>query len=589
MTVLPDSARPKFVCETCNAAFKTRNALFRHLRKSETCGGPEGPGEAKGVQVLTPEAQSSQDTHKKVTNRPHKKEKEKPSEYVEHKFSIETRPDSYEQELQPKVKKMEMLLTTAAGNPHLPQMQVYQSPPEYFRMRCEFNVCQNYKGIDVGYFMWHGRERKEITHFPMGDKLICDKLMPGLLETLRAEESLRQSLFQVNFHTTLHGDAVVSLLYRTAYQRAAKKHQEEQKQRAIRREEELAAMGLDVEDDADDLEVEVDEGPLTADWEAAATRLQAALGGASIVGKSRGRKRVVGRDWVQEWFNVAGAGEPISYRQLEGFFSQPNGAVAQHMLSWARAVARADNAEVGEVGPARADDLLELYCGNANFAVALAPCFRAVLATELVKSLVDAARQNAVDNHAANVEVARVSSEELAQAIDGVRSFQRLAHIDLAKYRLSTLLVDPPRAGLGPDVATFAARFPRIIYISCNPVTLAEDLKILLTTHEIARVAAFDQFAYTEHLEAGVLLLRRNAPVVQAGVRCITEPEGATAEDVVCDKHAGRTSRKANTVSRIYQPQAILYSMGLLMTLVCFRRRLGDVRGYLGWLMRLCS
>merc|ERR1712129_72775 len=342
-------------------------------------------------------------------------------------------------------------------------------------------------------------------------------------------------------------------------------------------------------DDNSALEVEMDEGPLTADWEAAATRLQAALGGASVVGRSRGRKRVVGRDWVEERLTVAGAAEPIRYRQLEGFFSQSNGVVAQHMLSWARAVARADCAKVGDVGPARTDDLLELYCGNANFAVALAPCFRAVLATELVKSLVDAARQNANDNHITNMEVARVSSEELAQAVDGVRSFQRLAHIDLAKYRLNTLLVDPPRAGLGPDVAAFAARFPRIIYISCNPVTLAEDLKTLLKTHEIVRVAAFDQFAYTEHLEAGLLLQHRNSSGVEAEARCFNEPKCVEAEDVLHDGHASRTPRAANNVSRIYHHRAILYSMGLLLTLFCFRKRLGDFRGYLGGLMRLCS
>jgi len=584
MTVLPDSSVALFVCDTCSAAFKSRNALFRHLKKSKACGGPESLGEAKdacnvGVsgalptQLTVSETQSSQDTHKKITNRPHKKAKDKSSEHIEHKFSIKTRPNSYAQELQVKVKRLETLFASAVGDPRLPQTEVFMSPSEHFRMRCEFDICQNYAGIDVGYFMWHGKERMVINHFPMGDKLICDKLMPTLLEMLRGEELLRRSLFQVNFHTTLHGDSVVSLLYRSGYQRAVKKQQEQQRQRARQREEELAAGGLDVEDDASALEVEMDEGPLTADWEEAATRLQAALGGANIVGRSRGRKRVVGRDWVQEQLTVAGATEPIRYRQLEGFFSQSNGAVAQHMLSWARAVARADSAEVGEIGPARTDDLLELYCGNANFTVALAPCFRAVLATELVKSLVDAARQNADDNHIVNIEVARVSSEELAQAVDGVRSFQRLAHIDLAKFRLNTLLVDPPRAGLGPDVAAFAARFPRIIYISCNPVTLAADLKMLLTTHEIVRVAAFDQFAYTEHLECGVLLLRRNSSVVQPEVN-FNEPKCVEANDVLCHGHAPTTSRAANNVSRIYQPRAILYSIGILLTLVCFRKRL---------------
>merc|ERR1712217_153613 len=113
-----------------------------------------------------------------------------------------------------------------------------------------------------------------------------------------------------------------------------------------------------------------------------------------------------------------------------------------------------DNATVGSRGEPRDDDLLELYCGNGNFAIALASCFRRVLATELVKTLVDAARQNATDNGIHNVAVARVSSEELAQALEGSRTFQRLAHVDLSSYRLGTVLVDPPRAGLGAEVSS---------------------------------------------------------------------------------------------------------------------------------------
>jgi tRNA (uracil-5-)-methyltransferase len=54
-----------------------------------------------------------------------------------------------------------------------------------------------------------------------------------------------------------------------------------------------------------------------------------------------------------------------------------------------------------------------------------------------------------------------------------------------------------------------AARFQTIIYISCNPHSLAENLQALDATHRIGQFALFDQFPYTDHMECGVLLHRK--------------------------------------------------------------------------------
>lgn len=51
--------------------------------------------------------------------------------------------------------------------------------------------------------------------------------------------------------------------------------------------------------------------------------------------------------------------------------------------------------------------------------------------------------------------------------------------------------------------------FERVVYISCNPETLAANLASVADSHEIHKMAVFDQFPYTEHLEAGALLVRR--------------------------------------------------------------------------------
>ena len=158
------------------------------------------------------------------------------------------------------------------------------------------------------------------------------------------------------------------------------------------------------------------------------------------------------------------------------------------------------------------------------------------------------ARQNLVANQLTNVRVARLSAEEFSAAMEGVRTFARLDEAGVAlpgDYTFSTLFVDPPRAGLdrvcprltrcahltrhcctcvhasslwrvvvhcvrGAGVCIDLCRgFVRILYISCNPATLARDVRALSATHAIERCAAFDQFPYTPHLECGVLLRRR--------------------------------------------------------------------------------
>jgi tRNA (uracil-5-)-methyltransferase len=94
-------------------------------------------------------------------------------------------------------------------------------------------------------------------------------------------------------------------------------------------------------------------------------------------------------------------------------------------------------------------------------------------------------------------------------ALDKVRTYERLKNIQLDEYRFSTVFVDPPRSGLDPATNAFVSRFDHIIYISCNPHTLKDNLKQLYQTHRLTRMALFDQFPYTEHRECGVILQRR--------------------------------------------------------------------------------
>ena len=155
-------------------------------------------------------------------------------------------------------------------------------------------------------------------------------------------------------------------------------------------------------------------------------------------------------------------------------------------------------------------DLLELYCGHGNFTIPLAAKFNCVLASEISKSSIANARINCELNGVCNAQFVRLSADELMSAFARQREFERLKGIDIFGYNFSHVLIDPPRAGLEPSVIDFIKNFQNLIYISCNPQTLFENLRSLCATHEVRRFAIFDQFAHTAHIECGVLLRRRS-------------------------------------------------------------------------------
>jgi tRNA (uracil-5-)-methyltransferase len=338
----------------------------------------------------------------------------------------------------------------------LPEPAVFASAPLHYRLRAEFRMVHN--GDAIAYAMFAPEEPRRpiaIEEFPVADKTISE-IMPRLRAQLEGSEILKKRLFQVNFLATLSGELLVSLIYH---------HR------------------------------------LDETWEAAARALAADLG-VQLIGRSRQQKIVFGRDWLQEEFELDG--RTLRYQQIEGSFSQPNGGINRQMLHWACR-------QVADIG----GDLLELYCGNGNFTVALAPSFNRVLATEVSKSSVQSARHNLAANGIDNTNLVRMSSDEISAALAKVRTFNRLGELDLEQFRFTTLFVDPPRSGLDAATVDLARGFTHVLYISCNPTTLHRDVSELLPSHEIRAAAAFDQFPYTDHLECG-LLLSRCSPKDQA-------------------------------------------------------------------------
>ncbi len=355
-------------------------------------------------------------------------------------------PEQYQQQLDKKTEKFQQSLEQlGAEKPNCP-LDIFSSPTSHYRLRAEFKVW--HEGDNSYYAMTDSETKKPIfiDSFPIAAQHI-NQLMTPLMDALSSNELLRRKCFQVEFLTTLTEDTVVTLIYHK---------------------------------------------PLGNDWVEAITPIKEKLG-IHIIGRSRKQKIVLNRDYVNETLTVNNT--PYHYKQIEGSFTQPNGKVCETMLGWA-----VNNSQ--NIG----GDLLELYCGNGNFTLPLSKNFNKVMATEISKTSVNAAKENIEKNNIDNVTIARMSSEEFVQAMDKVRSFTRLKEVDLDDYNFSTVFVDPPRAGLDAETVKMIQRFDNIIYISCNPETLLDNLKTLCQTHSIKALAAFDQFPYTNHLETGVIL-----------------------------------------------------------------------------------
>lgn len=334
------------------------------------------------------------------------------------------------------------------------KLEVFSSEPINYRQRAEFRVWHD--GDDLFHIMFdqQTKDKIRVDSFDPAAPLVGE-VMQVMIDNLKSCEILRRKLFQIDYLSTLSGEILVSLLYHK---------------------------------------------PLDEHWLSEINALKEKLSSKykiDFIGRARKQKEMLGDDYVTERLNVNG--QELIYQQVENSFTQPNTKVNIKMLEWAQDLCK----------PLK-NDLLELYCGNGNFSIALAGSFNKVLATEISKSSVHSAQYNIAQNKVDNLDIIRMSSEEFTQAMNGERSFSRLEGIDLNSYNCQTILVDPPRAGMDTLTCDLVANYESIIYISCNPETLERDLDHLTRTHEVKRFAIFDQFPYTHHIESGVFLQKKN-------------------------------------------------------------------------------
>lgn len=329
------------------------------------------------------------------------------------------------------------------------KIDVYESQEAHYRSRAEFKVYHD----DEGSFYAMNRLDKQgvvkIESCSIVHESIA-RVMKPLLSAIKKHE-IGHKLFGIDFLTASSGDVLASLIYHKA---------------------------------------------LDEQWITHAKEIEAELG-IHIIGRSRKQKIVLSQDYVTETLCIDG--RDYRYVHIENSFTQPNARVNEKMVAWSLH-------QMEGIG----GDLLELYCGAGNFTIPFASQFERVLATEISKASIIAAKRNMELNGVSNIDFVRLSAEEFTQALDGEREFRRLEGLRVGDYHLKTLFVDPPRAGLGDEPCAFASRFDNLLYISCNPETLQRDLELLCQTHTIEAMALFDQFPYTHHLEMGVKLTRND-------------------------------------------------------------------------------
>jgi len=206
----------------------------------------------------------------------------------------------------------------------------------------------------------------------------------------------------------------------------------------------------------------------------------------SFIKPESGAAKAISSDLLygESFFHEEVAG--LKFRIFKDSFFQPSPLLLPLILEKIR--------ELGEFKSG--DTVLDLYGGVGLIGFAISGDVSLVVGIEeegaCFASFEASAKLNGIDNY----EFVKGSLPDALYSCD---------------YQFNKVILDPPRVGLHPKVRKFLLqRSPeKIIYMSCNPLTLIEDLKILSEKYEISTLHPFDFFPFTPHLEVLVLLTRK--------------------------------------------------------------------------------
>ena len=147
------------------------------------------------------------------------------------------------------------------------------------------------------------------------------------------------------------------------------------------------------------------------------------------------------------------------------------------------------------------EQLLDLYCGTGSIGLSMAHLAREVIGVELTPEAVECATLNARESGIENARFYQGDAGDARHLLDGITGD---VHPDV-------VVLDPPRKGSTPELLTYLSELavPRIVYVSCNPDTLARDAVTLLGLgYRMGEVTPFDLFPRTGHVECITVFLR---------------------------------------------------------------------------------
>jgi len=180
-----------------------------------------------------------------------------------------------------------------------------------------------------------------------------------------------------------------------------------------------------------------------------------------------------------------------SFKIHANAFFQTNTRQAEKLYNVAR-----EYADLDEGG-----HLFDLYCGVGTLSLYMADKADKVTGIELVEVAIENARFNAKEN---SVENARFVLGDMKDTFND-QFLQENGQPDC-------VITDPPRSGMHPDVVKQLANLnlKKLVYVSCNPSTMARDLKILKEVYDVLSVQPVDMFPQTYHIEAVAKLKRKS-------------------------------------------------------------------------------
>ncbi len=194
-------------------------------------------------------------------------------------------------------------------------------------------------------------------------------------------------------------------------------------------------------------------------------------------------------------------GESVIHETLLGLtfdigpqsFFQTNSRGAELLYSCVKDFAHIASFKTGTV--------LDLYAGTGTIGMIFSDISQEVVSVELVKEASENGAKNAVKNGITNMKFVNAKVEEFLEGYlkEG--------------YTADLLIIDPPRAGMHPSTLPSVLKFntEQILYVSCNPATLARDLQYILenSNYQIEKVQAVDMFPHTHHIETVVSLIKK--------------------------------------------------------------------------------